>query len=75
MTKNFTANIAVIVKWRVSWYYNEFPTGWSAIFRVTIAVKTSLMIVNPAEFECVNTKQSTSLWKWIWTIKASWSRI
>jgi hypothetical protein len=61
MTKKFTVNIAVIGKWRVSWYYNGFPTGCSAIVRVMTAVKTSLMIVNPAEIECVNTKQSKSI--------------
>jgi hypothetical protein len=49
MTKNFIVNIVVIGKWRVSWYYNEFPTKCSAVVRVMTAVKTSLMIVNPAE--------------------------
>ena len=51
----------MIGKWRVSWYYNESPTGYFAIVRVMTAVKTSLMIVNPAEIECVNTKKSKSL--------------
>jgi len=51
----------VLGKWRVSWYYNEFPTGCSAIVRVMTVVETSLMIVNPAETEYANTKQSKSL--------------
>jgi hypothetical protein len=59
--KKFTVNIVAICKWRVSWYFNEFPTGCSAIVRVMTAVETSLMIVNPAKIECVNTKQSKSL--------------
>ena len=55
MTKKFIINIIVIGKWRVSWYYNEFPTGCYAIVRVMTAVKTSLMIAIPVEIECVNT--------------------
>jgi len=39
----------------------ELPTEFSAIVRVMTAVKTSLMIVKPAEIECVNTKQRKSL--------------
>jgi len=41
--------------------YNEFPTEFSVIVRVMTAVKTSLMIVNPAAIECVNTKQRKGL--------------
>jgi hypothetical protein len=59
--KKCTVGIVVIGKWRVTWYYHEFPTGCSAIVRVMTAVKTSLMIVNPAEIEFVNTKQNKSL--------------
>jgi len=73
--KKFTVNIVVLGKWRVSWYYNEFPTGCCAIVRVMNVVETSLMIVNPAEIEFANTKQSKSLWKRSGTIKASWSQI